>query len=185
MADTQQIKKTENYQMFKSLLGNRPIVKAGLAHLKQSIQKRNMLENNPINVNEQMQIIDGQHRLEAARELGLPIYYAVITGAGHEEMLLKNVNQRMWSHDYYLKSYISMGKGAYIELAKFLEKYKLSLSTSVGLLTGDLAQKNDKLEDFKLGSFEVTDREFAEQFAQSLIRMEELQKEYSGDLNPS
>ncbi|MEK6878376.1 MAG: ParB/Srx family N-terminal domain-containing protein, partial [Nanoarchaeota archaeon] len=71
------IEKTTDYKMFKKLKGNRNIYKPHLNGLIQSIQEENLLQYNPITINSDMEIVDGQHRLEAAKILKLDIYYLV------------------------------------------------------------------------------------------------------------
>lgn len=69
------MKETKDYNIFKKHPNNREIFHANLEKIKRSIQIKNLLEYRPIIVDKKMQVIDGQHRLEAARQLGVPIYY--------------------------------------------------------------------------------------------------------------
>jgi len=66
---------TTNYDMFKLSARNRPINREHLRQLKAAISKCNQLDVNPILINSEFEVINGQHRLTAAKELGLPIYY--------------------------------------------------------------------------------------------------------------
>lgn len=68
------IHSTRNYDQFKLISLNRPI---NPRKLIESIQKKNMLSSHPILVDEFLHVIDGQHRLMAAKALGLPVYYIV------------------------------------------------------------------------------------------------------------
>lgn len=69
---------TKDYDMFKFLPFNRPIGKTYLDKLKRNIQKKNLLHVNEIKVTKDYYVIDGQNRLAAARDLGLPIYYRIV-----------------------------------------------------------------------------------------------------------
>jgi len=70
------IRKTTNYEIFTFREDNREkIDKKHLARLVESIKSRNLLELRPIMVNEKLEIVDGQHRLLAAKQLGYEIYY--------------------------------------------------------------------------------------------------------------
>lgn len=70
-----QILKTSSYTRFNSMRGNRKVSERHVRSLVNSISNRNLLAANPILVDEAMNVIDGQHRLEAARKLNTPIYY--------------------------------------------------------------------------------------------------------------
>ena len=74
------MKKTKDYSQFKYLPGNRDLVLNHVDRLVKSISKNNLLKNNPIMINKQGYILDGQHRLQAAEELGVDIYYNVLDG---------------------------------------------------------------------------------------------------------
>lgn len=86
---------TSNYDEFSYFKGNREIEPQAVRALIESIKKVGYL-NSVIIVNEKMEIIDGQHRFVACKELGLPIYYTIQEGAGPEEMKHLNKNMRKW-----------------------------------------------------------------------------------------
>jgi hypothetical protein len=64
---------TQNYDIFKFSPKNRP--HEDYKYLLESIRKNNLLHENPIKVDFDMKVLDGQHRLRSARELGVPIYF--------------------------------------------------------------------------------------------------------------
>lgn len=64
------------YNNFTFHPNNRPIDLARVKQLKKSIARDNSLHERPIVVDTNYRIVDGQHRFQAARELGLPIYYS-------------------------------------------------------------------------------------------------------------
>jgi hypothetical protein len=72
-----QLLKTSDHGIFKKCPTNRPIDPTNLRHIKASLMINNMLEFRPIMVNKNMEVIDGQHRLEAAKELGLEVFYQI------------------------------------------------------------------------------------------------------------
>lgn len=107
-----EIRKTSDYDLFKTLDGNRELVDRRKDKIKKSISEIGFLLN-PIIVNEKMEIIDGQGRFTALSELGLPIYYIVQNGVGIEECRHLNMYNEKWSTIDYIKSY-----------AKSIEDYK-------------------------------------------------------------
>lgn len=107
------LNKTSDYTIFKKNLCNREIDPSNLKKITASIKMNNMLELKPIIVNEGMEIIDGQHRLEAARNLGLEIYYIVQEKSQDHDMILLNSAQKNWTIADYVHYYATRGKSAY------------------------------------------------------------------------
>ena len=65
-----------NYDEFRTLNANRNVSENHVKQIKAAIETvGNLTEVVPIIVNENKEIIDGQHRFEACKELGLPIFY--------------------------------------------------------------------------------------------------------------
>ena len=67
---------TRDYSIFKRARGNRPVDKAHVAQLKKLIADKDI--GDPVKVNRGLEVIDGQHTLQARRELGLPVPYIII-----------------------------------------------------------------------------------------------------------
>ena len=63
---------TKNYDMFKTVKGNREIDKGHVARLKKEIKKRDL--DLPIFINEHDEVVDGQHTLQARKELGYSMW---------------------------------------------------------------------------------------------------------------
>ncbi len=103
------IESTTEYGKFKSVKGNRDVSRLHMLTLKKMIEKDNMLAYNPIVVNKAFEVIDGQHRLEAAKELGEPIYYIVSPSADIDEVIAMNANSKVWGATDYLNSYADRG----------------------------------------------------------------------------
>ena len=160
-APDEQIYETLDYRMFRGIIGNRPINKSHLKRLQASILQRNMLAQKPILVNERMEVVDGQHRLKAAQELGVAIYYRIIEDAQLQEIQLLNAYARPWQTGDYLDSYVALGKKEYIEVAEFAEEYRISISIAIHLLSGEINNKNTLIR-FREGRFQVKDRVKAE-----------------------
>lgn len=147
------VKKTSSYSQFRLVEGNRQLVENHVRALMASIGKRDLLESNPIIVDDEMRVIDGQHRLEAARRLGVSIYYTIVDGgASIEDVQLINSAQRMWSLRDYIHSFIVLGNDEYQRLSDFVEKWDIPISAAVRLLSGD---SKVGLRGFKSGDFVI------------------------------
>lgn len=112
---------TTDYRIFKLTQLNRPISNKHVQHLVQSIKRENLLAQHPIIVNDQMEILSGQHRWKAAQILKVPIFYTKKNTSDefvfqanwvqHKGTLKESVNfyaERKGLEDYkYLKNAIS------------------------------------------------------------------------------
>lgn len=145
------IQKTSDYKQFKFLDCNRPIVKNHVDRLRMSIEMNNLLHLRPIMVNENMEIIDGQHRLAAAEQLNIPVYYIVDKKISDNDLIDINNIQRNWSMLDYYNYWLNKGKEEYIKLRDLT----LKLNCSVDYILSDLikAEKVGKL--FKAGLFKL------------------------------
>src|SRR5580693_9488423 len=108
------MEKTKNYELFLKHDSNRELVENNVTKIMKSIETRNLLEFRPILVNEKMQIIDGQHRLEAAKRLGIEVYYQIMKKPPAETMLLLNTNQKRWTTNDYLNYFCEEWNGQYM-----------------------------------------------------------------------
>lgn len=167
MNETPQIQSTTSYKQFSYLSGNRGIKASHLQNLIDSIQKRNLLHLNPIIVDSNMNIYDGQHRLEAAKTLKTPIYYVVGTDVQLNDIMLLNANMKNWSMAEYLDAWADRGKEAYKEVKKFIKKYDATIANSLAMLSADGLSKSfgAPFSTFKAGKFQVVDMEVANDLA--------------------
>lgn len=94
--------KTTDYSKFKFLRGNRDINKKNLQDVIRSMSKNFYIE--PIKVNENMEIIDGQHRFTACKTLGLPVYYIIENGLGIKDVKNLNTIGKQWGNSDFLSS---------------------------------------------------------------------------------
>lgn len=126
--ETQTIKKTMDYGMFRTMETNRPLIPGYVKALAQSIKECDMTPNNPIIVDEENYIIDGQHRLEACKMLGLPVYYVTISGIDRNEaMVCLNKQQKAWKQEEFLTFYAVAKQGCYKDLYEFWKRTKMKL----------------------------------------------------------
>lgn len=174
---TGEILKTTDYSIFKGIIGNRSIHEPNIERLRRSLEKRNMLSANPIIVNEHMEVVDGQHRLLAAKELGLPIYYTIVDAAGLDEIQMLNANNRPWLLQDYLDSYIAMGKKEYIRFKQFADEYRISIAVARHIAT-KFASNDEAIREFREGKFEFVDYEWSDRLASLVSAV----RDYSPDM---
>lgn len=153
-----QPEKTKQYTKFRTLGANRDTSRAHISRLKKSIEEHpEILEAQPILINENFEIIDGQHRFLAASELGMPIYYTMVPGIGIETARTLNVLQRAWAPEDYARSYAMTGNKHYQSYLKAREDYGLQHNVTMAALSG--GKRNGLNSPFKRGEFEIIDLE--------------------------
>lgn len=123
--------KTKDYNKFKALNANRPILQVNLRKIKESIQKNGLIPGRPILVNSKMEIIDGQHRFTVLKELGMEVEYEILEGNSVQQAIILNANQTQWKIGDYVHCYASQNIDCYRKLVKFEEKYHLGISNSI------------------------------------------------------
>lgn len=146
-----QVLQTTDYDMFVLLEGNRDINKLHRDRLLKSVEENYLFS--PIIVNEHFEVIDGQHRLSCAQELGLPVYYIVCEGYGLREIQRYNATAKVWNLDDFLSGYIELGKKEYVMYKAFKEKYDLGHREAIVMLTGINSKEGEK--EFKLGNLKI------------------------------
>jgi len=158
-----EIYKTFNYDKFKLMKGNRKIKTFQINRLKASFQKGQIPV--PIVVNNLFEIIDGQTRLEALKQLELPVPFLIIKGIGIKEVQTLNTQQQNWTTEDHLRCYIERGKEMYIKYdEKIHQKFNFDHWTKIALVKGKAFSKGAGAQRqvgiFKEGNFEATDEEF-------------------------
>lgn len=150
------IYETKDYSVFGRLEGNRDVTAGRAQKIKKSMMENGYIFS-PIAVNEKMQVIDGQGRLEALTELNLPVHYYVIPGAGRAECIALNIYGTPWGINDYIKSYVESGIESYVYLDTLMKHHsKMSLGVIVYAITG----KESADRRIKDGKFTCTEDEF-------------------------
>jgi hypothetical protein len=168
-----QVHQTNNYDLFKSIDGNRNKNALHIQRLRKSIASKYLFT--VIIVNENYEIIDGQHRFQVLRELGLPIYYVICKGYSIEEVQILNANSKTWSTTDYLAGYCNMGYPDYIEFDRFMKRHKICWQVASVLLHG--GDSGRVVESFKAGTYKIKDLYFAEA---AVKKLQEVGKYYDG-----
>lgn len=153
------INHSDNYESFKVLDQNREINHKHVTLLKKSIEANpKIMESQPILVNENMEIIDGQHRYQACKELEMPVYYMVIPGLTVAEARSMNAMQRGWTAMDYAQSYAKAGNENYALLLEFKRSYpSLTLSVIRYVCSGTGGNgDNSRPLMFRTGNFAIS-----------------------------
>lgn len=192
LKEVNKVYKTSNLSIFKQIDGNRVPNLQHIRRLAHSIRVYGM-KCNPILVNEQMEVIDGQHRLMAAKQVESFVYYIIVNGYSLNEVHTLNLNQKNWTKRDYMEGYASMGIESYIKLRDFVNKNPdftftdcIALCSNKSTLAGSLlyneirAEKESPLkisEIFETGTWLGKDFDLAQHWVNK-IRM--VKPYYSG-----
>lgn len=149
--------RTKNKDVFRHIEGNRTTNDIHLSRLKESIKKRDL--KMPILVNSKMQVIDGQHRLMAYRELGneYSVDFIIGNGLGIKEVQILNTNQKNWTMDNYLDTYCTLKKPEYLVYSDYKAQFPFTHDVAISLIVGVTGKpRMDHYNNFKDGLFECT-----------------------------
>lgn len=168
--------RTRDYNQFKVMGDNRDINTLHVKRLVESFKQKYLVS--PIVVNERFEVIDGQHRLLACKETGLPVYFIIMKGYGIDEVQVYNTNQKNWSKMDYLKMYCEKGVKPYLELQKFMDDFPdfgIQASERIVTLTpyakkhGTIGGKRGHLKHFEEGKLIVPNITKSYQLARKIM----------------
>ena len=163
-----------NYTKFTLFDDNRDINDSHVEELIKSMKKSGQLM--PVIVNEDMEVMDGQHRVKACEQLGIPVAYVVNIGGTSKQIALLNNTQKSWKTQDYLKHYSHKNHSNHAEynkIIKFFKEYKLSFGVGMVLLSkSNNRRRDDKgmMAKFKDGTFKIRDLEGAQTIASQLLK---------------
>jgi len=131
---------TKNYDLFILKADNRDVTdERHIKALMESMQRNEFLKSKAITVkNEGAKyiVIDGQHRLEAAKRLGITLWYTVDDEISDEALPDLQIAKK-WLPKDYLKHFVMKDIKKYKTLQEICETYpKVSITTVVLLLEG-------------------------------------------------
>jgi hypothetical protein len=121
---TYKVTSTTHYAQFKKLNGQRDVIEKRITSLILSIKEKNKLYLFPIIVNKNFEVIDGQHRLEAARRLKIPIYYLIDDEGNERDTLIIHSNRYNWQLHDYVNYFAKIGNQDYITINELWELYR-------------------------------------------------------------
>ena len=97
-----EIRTTSSYSIFNKVIGNRDLDKQNLQRIKESIS--NIGLQMPILVNKNNSIIDGQHRLQAAKELNIPVCYIISQDTAEDNIDQLQISKKWTALDFCNKN---------------------------------------------------------------------------------
>ena len=156
-----QVYSSKDYSKFKTLKGNRNVSKIHVKRLMESFREAYLMS--PIVVNQDYEIIDGQHRFQAAKEMNLPINFIVCNNYSLKEVQMLNTNMTNWKKVDYLNAYCDLNFPEYLKFRNFMRRFpEFGMASCETILTDSLAgghkttSSNDlKGDSNKSGSYAI------------------------------
>lgn len=164
---------TKDYGIFKTLKGNRGVSNVRINKIIESVENVGYITN-PIIVNESMEVIDGQARIEAFKVLGIPVEYIIHPGAGIKECRSMNINQTNWSDRDYVDSFARSGSEDYARFEKLLKETGASIHIAICavmnsyVFTGGSTSKLIRGGELKLSAYDYERSKFELYFVMGL-----------------
>lgn len=156
---------TDNYDLFKFIESNRAVSKKHVSKLAQQIADG--YEMPPIIVKPNGEILDGQHRYEALRELGDPIEFIIRNEIKQDTLQKSNTLVSKWTPKDHINFHMREGNENYRELKEFIEYSELGVAAAARLL-GKVESKSTT-QGIVNGQFIVTNKEDAYTFIDDVL----------------
>ena len=144
---------TTDYSIFTKMKGNRIVNEKHVRKLMKAFEN-NYLKT-PIFVNERMEVIDGQHRLEAASRMGYPVFYYKVGKVGLKEVQQLNSTSKNWSNRDYLNCYCDLKSTPYLRLKEFMDNHPEFTIGMAREIMVDTKGDGRKSHQFREGAFNV------------------------------
>ena len=162
---------TTNYDQFKLSEKNRNV----LLTVKQFNAFKEDGVISPIFVNEDMIVIDGQHRLEYAKRTNTPIEYIVIQGLDEDAIVKLNTTQKSWTTLDYIEAYANEGNQNYIDLIKLLKRFSNFRATVIATIATNTNYGGGVSRDIKNGTLKEID------MPEAIEKLEQIESLFKGE----
>ena len=169
---------TSDYGKFGKILGNRTLNQKHIKKMAAAIKESNSCSFSlVVDVNESMEIIDGQHRVAALEILGLPVEYRTHkNGTTLEDIQRMNTHQKNWTINDHVDSWIERGRKDYELYKHFKKKYGFGHQECHDLLSGYTYNTSGTVR-LKDGRFKIKSYAIAAERAE---KIQQVEKYYDG-----
>ena len=148
---------TTDYDAFKRLDGNRPVTEARKNKILSSIDDVGFVLN-PLVINEKDEVVEGQGRLAALKERGLPVPFVIAEGAGSKECIAMNQNNTNWSTIDFINSFAENGNPNYVRFKKLLKQFpSIKIQEMHGIVRNEVVSAGITSRFLKSGQLVVTE----------------------------
>jgi hypothetical protein len=162
-----QILTTKDYGRFVLLPYNREVEDSRVDRIANVIKEDGFLV--PILATSNYEVIDGQHRLAAARKVGCAVSYLLYHVEKEKVPLVVsklNATAKTWGLEQYHDMWVKLHKDVYVRIEEIRLKHELSFSVIDGLLCAAMPDKGGTYdivrgrELYKSGKFTMTESQY-------------------------
>jgi hypothetical protein len=154
---------TSNCTHFKRLKENRMINEAHVLALIDSFLNDGYLFT-ILYLNEKLEIIDGQHRLEAAKRKSLPVYFMIMPGWSIKEVTILNMNSRNWTIVDFMETHAKAGNPNYVRFKEFFDAYEFDVTVCQLIITGRRSGGYASSDEFRMGYMQVDEQQLTDAY---------------------
>jgi hypothetical protein len=150
-----------NTRLFELCTFNRDVDKIKL--LTELMKQHGWLVSHPLRVkvngSGKYVILDGHHRFEVARALGISIVYVIV----HDDATIYELNASMnpWAIQDYLISHCRSRNPDYLQLAEYCADTGIGVINAASMMLGNSAGSTGHMKGFKQGEFKVVSMDHA------------------------
>jgi len=173
-----EVYQTKDYSIFKFRDDNRVINKSHVKNIANNMKVRGWERGSYVVINKKGEIIDGQHRVTAAMETGIPISYILETTAGFETIRNLNSRQKNWAITDHIHGFVVEGNPHYIKLNNFMKQYPELKPTEAMMLCTNSLSGCDR-ENFESGKFVTKNMDKAIEWAMNIMELKPLFEGYN------
>lgn len=159
-----QIKWTNKLDVFVEH-GHQQAVSAGHVNkIKQCMQLHGFLQSKPIMCcrdGNDFKIIDGHHRLRAAKDLNIGVYYVVVDASQADLIGDINTTVRKWPMTAWVNLYLQRGVPDYVILTQYINK-GLPLRLAASVLMGESGGSGNFNKFIPKGTYKVKTKRVAD-----------------------
>ena len=156
--EVNKIYSTMDYDKFNLIKYNRIINRKHVEDFKQLILTYGYEIAAPIIVDQEFNIIEGQHRFMALKELGYPIYFSFSCKVKYEveELAAMNSHNKNWTTGDYVKGYAAGGNINYEKILQLSDKLNLDINDTINYMYECRVSGGTPLIKIKDGQFIYT-----------------------------
>lgn len=157
----QAIQQSKDYSRFTFINDNRLLDRSQphIRKIAESMTKHGFIRSRAIIVknvpnSNKLAVVDGQHRLEAAKLANVPIWY-FIDNEISDEALPDIQIAKMWTPRDYVHHFVVKGKKNYIKLNEVIEKFPKAAISTILILLGGAVRTDGYKKDFQAGKLSI------------------------------
>lgn len=165
---------TDDLSRFRIHPSARPLRRFQLDQLTEFMKRRNLLKYFPIIVDRDMVVFDGQKRLQAARNLNVPMYYIVSQNISLPMFVYAGSRSKAWLDSDYLKHFCAMGNQDYTMLYDFWSRHPyIRLKSCIQMLDGGGSGRGRYVIEhkYKTGAFRCSHLSLAQRMARAVAKI--------------